>query len=73
MRPRLCGYGTSTSSSAIAIAKSEPPRVKLPDGPVVQIEPDWFDKLSGFTLLFGSLVLALRMTFAAVARLVSES
>jgi hypothetical protein len=26
-------------------------RVKLPAGRVVQIEPDWFGKLSGFTLL----------------------
>src|ERR1700741_246996 len=33
------------------------PRVKLPDGRVVQIEPDWFGKLSGFTLLFEALVL----------------
>jgi transposase len=51
------------------------PRIKLPDGRVVQIEPDWFGKLSGFTLLFEALVLALaqQMPFAAVARLVSES
>jgi len=51
------------------------PRVKLPDGRVVQIEPDWFGKLSGFTLLFEALVLALaqQMTFAAVARLANES
>ena len=51
------------------------PRVKLPDGRVVQIEPDWFGKLSGFTLLFEALVLAMaqQMTFAAVARLVHES
>ena len=35
------------------------PRVKLPDGRVVQIEPDWFGKLSGFTLLFEALVLAM--------------
>jgi len=51
------------------------PRVKLPDGRVVQIEPDWFGKLSGFTLLFEALVLALaqQMTFAAVARVVNES
>jgi transposase len=47
------------------------PRVKLPDGRVVLIEPDWFGKLSGFTLLFEALVLAMaqQMTFAAVARL----
>ena len=51
------------------------PRVKLPDGRVVQVEPDWFGKLSGFTLLFEALVLAMaqQMTFAAVARLVNES
>jgi transposase len=51
------------------------PRVKLADGRVVQIEPDWFGKLSGFTLRFEALVLAMaqQMTFAAVARLVNES
>jgi transposase len=51
------------------------PRVKLPDRRVVQIEPDWFGKLSGFTLLFEALVLAMaqQMTFAAVARLVNAS
>jgi transposase len=45
------------------------PQVKLPDGRVVQIEPDWFGKLSGFILLFEALVLAptQQMTFAAVA------
>jgi len=51
------------------------PRVRLPDGRVVQIGPDWFGKLTGFTLLFEVLVLAMaqQMTFAAVARLVNES
>jgi transposase len=51
------------------------PRVKLPDGRVMQVEPDWFGKLSGFTLLFEALVLAMaqQMTFAAVAKLVGES
>jgi len=51
------------------------PRVKLPDGRVAQIAPDWFGKLSGFTLLFEALVLAMaqQMTFAAVARLVNQS
>jgi len=51
------------------------PRVKLPDGGVVLVEPDWFGKLSGFTLLFEALVLAMaqQMTFAAVAKLVGES
>jgi len=43
------------------------PRVKLPDGRVVLVEPDWFGKLSGFTLLFEALVLAMaqQMTFSA--------
>ncbi len=51
------------------------PRVKLPDGGVVLVEPDWFGKLAGFTLLFEALVLAMaqQMTFAAVAKLVGES
>jgi transposase len=51
------------------------PRVTLPDGRVVLIEPAWFGKLSGFTLLFEALVLAMaqRMTFAAVAELVGLS
>jgi transposase len=51
------------------------PRVKLPDGRVVLVEPDWFGKLSGFTLLFEALVLAMaqQMTFAAVAKLVGCS
>ena len=42
---------------------------------VVQIEPDWFGKLSGITLLFKALVLGMAqlMIFAAVARLVNES
>ena len=47
------------------------PRVKLSDGRVVLIQPDWVGKLSGFTLLFEALVLAMaqHMTFAAVAQL----
>ncbi|WP_028215681.1 ISL3 family transposase [Paraburkholderia mimosarum] len=51
------------------------PRVKLPDGRVVLIEPDWAGKLSGFTLLFEAMVLTLaqQMPFAAVARAVGES
>ncbi len=51
------------------------PRVRLPDGGIRQIEPDWAGKLSGFTLLFEALVLALcrEMPFAAVARLVGLS
>lgn len=51
------------------------PRVKLPDGRVVLVEPGWAGKLAGFTLLFEALVLMLcqQMPFAAVARLVGES
>lgn len=51
------------------------PRVKLPDGGVRQVEPDWAGKLAGFTLLFEALILTLcrEMTFTAVARLVNLS
>lgn len=51
------------------------PRVRLPDGSVRLIEPDWIGKLDGFTLLFEALVLALcrEMTFAAVAHVVNLS
>jgi len=51
------------------------PRIRLPDGRVVLAEPDWAGKLSGFTLLFEALILAMcrQMPFAAVARLAGES
>lgn len=51
------------------------PRVKLPDGRVLLVEPQWAGKLSGFTLLFEAFVLMLcqQMPFAAVARLVGET
>jgi transposase len=51
------------------------PRITLPDGRVVLAEPDWAGKLSGFTLLFEALILAMcrQMPFAAVARLAGES
>ena len=51
------------------------PRVKLPDGRVCLVEPEWAGKLNGFTLLFEALVLMLaqQMPFAAVARIVGES
>ncbi|KAF7961338.1 transposase [Cupriavidus sp. UYMU48A] len=51
------------------------PRVKLPDGRVALVEPDWAGKLSGFTLLFEAMVVALaqQMSFSAVARTVGES
>jgi transposase len=50
------------------------PRVRLPDGKVALVQPDWVGKLAGFTLLFEALVLMLaqQMPFAAVARLVGE-
>ena len=46
------------------------PRLTLPDGRVVLIERSWAGKLSGFTLLFEALILAMcrQMPFAAVAR-----
>jgi transposase len=51
------------------------PRVKLPDGLVVLVDPPWAGKLSGFTLLFEAMVMAFcrEMPFAAVARLVGLS
>ena len=47
------------------------PRVKLPNGRVVTVIPDWAGKLSGFTLLFEALVLTLseRLPFAINAHL----
>lgn len=51
------------------------PRVRLPDGSVRLVEPDWVGQLDGFTLLFEALVLMLaqQMPFAAVARIVNLS
>jgi transposase len=51
------------------------PRLRLPDGKVALVEPDWVGELAGFTLLFEALVLMLaqQMPFAAVARIVGES
>jgi len=51
------------------------PHVKLPNGSVRLVEPDFAGRLSGFTLLFEALVLMLaqQMPFAAVARIVGES
>jgi len=51
------------------------PRVTLPDGRVVLVEPGFAGKLSGFTLLFEAMVLMLaqQMPFAAVARIVDVS
>jgi len=46
------------------------PRVRLPDGGIRQVEPDWAGRLAGFTLLFEALIVAMcrEMTFAAVSR-----
>ncbi|MEW6248993.1 MAG: ISL3 family transposase, partial [Pseudomonadota bacterium] len=51
------------------------PRVRLPDGGVRLVEPEWAGKLAGFTLLFEALIITLcrEMPFAAVARLVNLS
>ena len=51
------------------------PRVKLPNGSVRLVEPDFAGRLNGFTLLFEAFILMLagQMPFAAVSRLVGES
>jgi transposase len=51
------------------------PRVRLPDGGIRQVEPDWAGRLAGFTLLFEALIMTMcrEMTFAAVSRLVGLS
>ena len=51
------------------------PRVRLPDDRVALVKPPWAGKLSGFTLLFEALILAMcrEMPFAAVARLTGTS
>ena len=51
------------------------PRVRLPDGGIRQVEPDWAGRLAGFTLLFEALIMAMcrEMTFAGVSRLVGLS
>jgi transposase len=51
------------------------PRVKLPDGSVRLVEPEFAGRLAGFTLLFEALILMLaqQMPFAAVARIVNVS
>jgi len=51
------------------------PRVKLPNGSVRLVEPDFAGRLSGFTLLFEAMILMLaqQMPFAAVGRIVGES
>jgi transposase len=50
-------------------------RVKLPNGSVRLVEPDFAGRLHGFTLLFEAFILMLsgQMPFAAVSRIVGES
>ncbi len=57
------------------ILRVRTPRVKLPEGSVRLVEPEFAGRLSGFTLLFEALILMLaqQMPFAAVARIVGES
>ena len=51
------------------------PRVRLPEGGIRHVEPDWAGRLAGFTLLFEALIMSMcrEMTFAAVARLAGLS
>jgi transposase len=51
------------------------PRVKLPDGSVVQVIPPWAGKLAGLTLLFEAFVLMLcrETTFSGAARITGLS
>ena len=51
------------------------PRVKLNNGSVRLVEPDFAGRLNGFTLLFEAFILMLsgQMPFAAVSRIVGES
>jgi transposase len=51
------------------------PRVRLPDGTVRQVEPPWFGRLDGFTLMFEALIvlLAQQMPFSVVAKMTGLS
>jgi transposase len=51
------------------------PRVRLPDGSVRQVEPSWFGRLDGFTLMFEALIvlLAQQMPFSVVAKMTGLS
>ena len=57
------------------VLETRVPRVKLKDGRVALVAPPWAGRLSGFTLLFEALVLAMcqEMTFAAASRLIGLS
>jgi transposase len=49
--------------------------VRLPDGSVRQVEPTWFGRLDGFTLMFEALIvlLAQQMPFSVVAKMTGLS
>lgn len=51
------------------------PRVRLPEGGIRQVEPDWAGRLSGFTLLFEAFILLMArdMAFKKVAEKVNLS
>ena len=51
------------------------PRVRLPDGSVRQVEPPWFGRLDGFTLMFEALIVLLtqQMPFSVVAKMTGLS
>jgi transposase len=57
------------------ILRVRTPRVKLPDGSVRLVQPEFTGRLAGFTLLFEALILMLaqQMPFAAVARIAGVS
>jgi transposase len=57
------------------ILRVRTPRVKLPDGSVRLVQPEFSGRLAGFTLLFEALILMLaqQMPFAAVARIAGVS
>jgi transposase len=51
------------------------PRVRLPDGTVRQVEPEWAGRLDGFTQMFEALIVLLcqQMPFGVVAQMVCLS
>ena len=57
------------------ILRVRTPRVRLPDGAVRLVQPEFTGRLAGFTLLFEALILMLaqHMPFAAVARIAGVS
>lgn len=57
------------------VLQARVPRVRLPDGRAALVRPPWAGRLSGFTLLFEALVIAMcrQMPFKSVARLAGLS